>query len=51
MRPRAAACPILSRHPLDGPIPFGTSLDVDTTTLAPHETARRIATHFGLPVG
>jgi hypothetical protein len=46
--------PAALRDLLDGsyrprPLPFGQSLTVDTTALAPREAALRFAEHYGLP--
>jgi hypothetical protein len=40
----------LARWNLTSPIPFRASLEIDNSALAAHEVARRIATHFSLPL-
>ena len=40
---------ILGRHELFQPIPFVSSLSIDTTHVPADEAARRIVAHYGLP--
>jgi len=41
---------LLTRRELEPPIPFGESLQLDTTSLTPAEAAGRIVAHYGLPL-
>jgi len=41
---------VIGRHEVFQPIPFVSSLTIDTTELAAEEAAGRIAAHYGLPL-